>query len=69
MFKWLNSYNKATAQTKYFILTLVAYGLALLLTTIYVYARIDFERSYKPEKAAETPQNNYDSSPSRILQK
>ena len=69
MFKWLNSFKETTAQTKYFILTIAAYGLMLVATTVYVYGRLDFVRSYKHTPAAEPLQNNYDNASPRILQK
>jgi len=46
MFKWLKEYRQATSQTHYFFLTLAVYGLVLLATTAYVYARLDYVRSY-----------------------
>lgn len=56
MFKWLKAYNEATSQTQYFFLTLAVYGLALLATTVYVYARLDYVRSYKTTPTAQHPQ-------------
>lgn len=47
MFKWLRDYNNASAQTKVFVLNWLVYGLAIILTTVYCYARLDFVRSYK----------------------
>jgi hypothetical protein len=47
MFKWLRDYNNASGQTKVFILNWLVYGLAIILTTVYCYARLDFVRSYK----------------------
>lgn len=47
MFKWLQAYNKASAQTKVFVLNWLVYGLAIILTTVYCYARLDYVRSYK----------------------
>lgn len=58
MFKWFKAYNGATSQTQYFFLTLVVYGIALLATTVYVYARLDFVRSYKTTPTTQHPQNN-----------
>jgi len=47
MFKWLTKYNKSTSQTKYFTLNAIVYGLAILITSVYCYARLDFVRSYR----------------------
>ncbi len=57
MFKWIKAYSEATSQTRYFFLTLVVYGIALLATTAYVYGRLDFVRSYKTTPTAQHPQN------------
>lgn len=69
MFNWLNEYRKASAQTHYFFLTLAVYGIAMLVTTVYVYARLDYVRSYKTNPTTTHPQSNYDSSTPRVLQK
>lgn len=53
MFKWLKAYHQATSQTQYFFLTLAVYGLMLLVTTVYVYARLDYVRSYKTTPTAQ----------------
>lgn len=53
MFTWLKQYNEASTQTKYFVLNWLVYGLALLITTVYCYARLDFVRSYKTPAAIE----------------
>jgi hypothetical protein len=45
--RWWRQYNAATAQTRYFVLNWIVYGLALIVTTVYCYARLDFVRSYK----------------------
>lgn len=47
MFKWLKAYNEASSQTKFFVLNWLVYGLAILITTVYCYARLDFVRSYR----------------------
>lgn len=47
MFKWLKEYNDSSSQTKYFVLNWLVYGLAILITTVYCYARLDFVRSYR----------------------
>jgi hypothetical protein len=53
MFKWLKEYNEASSQTKYFVLNWLVYGLAILITTVYCYACLDFVRSYRPPSIAE----------------
>ena len=46
MFQWLREYDGSTAQTKYFVLNALVYGLAMVITTVYCYGRLDFVRSY-----------------------
>lgn len=58
MLQWIRRYNNANRQIKFFILNWLVYGLALIITTVYCYARLDFVRSYaKPadEKAVAAP--------------
>lgn len=45
MFKWVAQYRGAKPQTKYFILNWFVYGLVIILTTVYCYARLDYVRS------------------------
>lgn len=45
MIKWLKQYYEASPQTKFFILNWVIYGVAIIITTIYCYARLEFVRS------------------------
>lgn len=47
MFKWLRHYYEASPQTKYFVLNWLVYGIVIIATTIYCYARLDFVRSNK----------------------
>lgn len=47
MFKWLDQYNEASPQIKYLILNWLVYGLVIIITTVYCYARLDFVRSYE----------------------
>lgn len=56
MLKWLKQYRNATSKTQYFVLNWLIYGLAILITTIYCYARLDFVRSYKTPAAIEAEQ-------------
>lgn len=45
MTSYVRDFFKSDNKTKYFILTLAVYSLALILTTVYCYARLDFVRS------------------------
>ncbi len=45
MSSFIEKYRKSNPKTKNFILTCVIYGLVIILTTIYCYARLDFVRS------------------------
>ncbi|MBA2728307.1 MAG: hypothetical protein H0U49_09075 [Parachlamydiaceae bacterium] len=49
MFKWLRQYQSASRQTKYFILTWFIFGICIVVTTIYCYARLEFARNHKTE--------------------
>lgn len=53
MLKWLREYDEASPQTKYFVLNSLVYGLAIIITTVYCYARLDFVRSYRAPAVAE----------------
>ena len=53
MNNWLKQYSNASSQTKYFILNWVVYSLAMLITTVYCYGRLDFVRSYQADTAIE----------------
>lgn len=59
MFKWIEEYKEAKSQTKYFILNWLVYGIAIIVTTVYCYARLDFVRSNKtpPSESQQTPHN------------
>jgi len=46
MIRWFHRYYEASRQTKFFIWNWAIYGIALLITTIYCYGRLDFVRSY-----------------------
>lgn len=43
---WIKKYNEASSQTKFFVWNAVVYGLAIIITTVYCYGRLDFVRSY-----------------------
>ena len=47
MLKWLTQYRRAHPQTQYFIMMFLFYGVMLIASTIYCYARLDYVRSYK----------------------
>ena len=40
MLKWVTQFRKADVQTKLFILYVAVFGLVLIATTIYCYARL-----------------------------
>jgi|GEM_PF-3198861 len=55
---WLRSFYKSSRETKWFVLNWFIYGLAIVATSIYCYARLDFVRSYTvtpPAPQAPTP--------------
>jgi hypothetical protein len=54
MFRWLKEYTDSNSQTKYFTLNAIVYGLALIITSIYCYGRLDFVRSYQTPVIGET---------------
>lgn len=56
MFQWLKEYDGSTAQTKYFMLNGLVYGLALIITSVYCYGRLDFARSYPTPAYTEAAQ-------------
>lgn len=45
MLSRLKQFFSATGQTKAFIVIWAIYGIALIITTLYCYARLDFVRS------------------------
>jgi|LakMenEpi03Aug12_release.lakeMendotaPanAssembly.Ray.scaffolds.fasta_scaffold110694_3 hypothetical protein len=47
MLKWIYKFKDASPQTKYFALNWFVYGLALIVSTVYCYGRLDYVRSYK----------------------
>jgi hypothetical protein len=50
MLNWIREFKEATAQTKYFVLTWAVYGIAIIASTVYCYARLDYVRSGLPLK-------------------
>ena len=47
MLEWLKEYDESNPQTKYFVLNALIYGLAILITTVYCFGRLDYVRSYR----------------------
>jgi hypothetical protein len=45
MSKWFHHFIRSNFQTKVFVLTGITYGIAIVITTLFVYARLDFVRS------------------------
>lgn len=60
MFRWIKQFVQSSRQTKFFVLNWFIYGLALVVTTIYCYARLDFVRSYQkiPPKSQTSQSTN-----------
>jgi len=56
MLEWLKRYNEASSQTKYFILNWLVYGLAIIITTVYCFARLNYVRSYQSPSTIEANQ-------------
>ena len=63
MFKWFKLYNGANPKTRYFVLNVLIYGLTLLITTIYCYARLDYVRSYPSPAVTETKEQENNKNP------
>ncbi len=55
MFKRLHDFYNASTQTKLFIFNYALYMFLIVVTTVYVYARLDFVRS-GPKPSQETQQ-------------
>lgn len=53
MFKWIKWYNEADSQTRFFILNWVVYSIALIITTLYCYGRLDYVRTYQTPSTIE----------------
>lgn len=52
MFRWILQYRHAKPQTRYFILNWAFYGVLIVASTIYCYARLDYVRSYRTKSPA-----------------
>lgn len=46
MLQWLKPFNESSYQIKMFAFIAVIFGLSIVVTTIYCYARLDYVRSY-----------------------
>lgn len=53
MIAWIRAFREADPKTKSFIFNWAIYGIAIIVTTIYCYGRLDFDRTGKPQKAQE----------------
>lgn len=56
MFKWIQQFRDADPHTRYFIINWALYGILIVASTVYVYARLDYVRS-TPPKHKKTEQN------------
>ena len=45
MSKWIQQFIRSNFQTKVFVLTGITYCIAIILSTLFAYARLDFVRS------------------------
>ena len=52
MMRWIEQFKEADPKTKSFIFNWFIYGLALVLTTVYCYSRINYARG--DQKPAQT---------------
>lgn len=57
MFKWITALKDANPKTRYFAFNWAIYGIAIIVTTLYCYARLDYVRSGKTQKAHEDTRN------------
>jgi hypothetical protein len=53
MFKWIEAFKEADWRTKFFYLNWAFYALAIIASTLYCYARLDFVRSGPPHPQAQ----------------
>lgn len=49
MFKWIKQFKEADSHTRYFIFNWALYGFMIIVSTIYVYARLNYVRSTPPQ--------------------
>jgi hypothetical protein len=57
MLKWIQNFKEASAQTQFYYLNWIIYGLVIIMTTVYCYARLDFVRSYPTGHEVKLPQS------------
>lgn len=71
MIQWLRRYKESSSQTQYFILNWILYLIMIIASTLYVYIRLDYVRSYRtpPPTSVEATSHNVELSPSSFLQK
>jgi hypothetical protein len=50
-------YKNASNETKFFVFNWVIYGLALIITTIYCFGRLDYVRSYATKNVESSTQS------------
>lgn len=57
MFRFIDMVKKADSKTRWFYFQLVIYMVTIVVTTVYVYARLNFDRSgLQPTKQTEMKQ-------------
>ena len=44
---WLRNFQESSSQTKYFLLTALIFGAAIVFSTLFAYGRLDYVRSDK----------------------
>lgn len=52
MRRLIENYKNASSEIKFFIWTIVSIGLILVITTVYAYIRLDYQRSGKQTEAS-----------------
>lgn len=59
MFKWIQTIKNSSNRTKWFYFQYVIYVLAMVVSTLWAYGRLDFDRSYevKQEQELKTIEN------------
>lgn len=46
--KWISEFSQASSKTKWFIFNWAIYGIVMVVTTLYCYARLNYVRSKAP---------------------
>lgn len=57
MFKWLEDWNEASPQTKYFIITVLVFSLVIIVSVVYCFARLDFVRTQSAQQVNTAEKN------------